>query len=387
MGIVAATNGMTTTGITVFDEALINEFGWSRTELKIRDAVSFWGAALFMPLGGYAIDRFGVKRCAIVGLLLLTCGLFVYSMTQSLSNIYVLHGVFAFSHSLAGTMAMVILVSRHFSERRGLAVGITLAGTSLGGIIFTQFGAYMLVTTGWRGAFQVEAMIPLVFVLAIIVMVTKGGPAKDSTDLAPEDHGMDVLEALKTSAFWGIALSGFITYGSILAIISNLYLFMRDLGTSESMAATALSVLFGVAFMGKLLSGFMSDRISPYRLFPVNMVIMAIGVAALSSMQLSLVWFGIVMVALGWGGMYTLYNYLVIKSFGLLAVGRIGGTVSVMEALGAGAGPLIAAYVFDTTGSYAGAFTGIFVALLGALLLARWVRPLNAKKGLGSYLH
>ncbi len=377
MGILAATNGITVTGLTVFDESLIAEFGWSRTALKARDAVSFWSAALFMPLAGYAIDRFGVKPCMVVGLFLLSCGLFAYSMVRSLSDIYMLHGLLAFSISLAGSVAAVILVSRHFTKRRGLAVGIALAGTSLGGIIFTQVNAYMLVKTGWRGAFQVEAMIPLALILAVILMVTKGGPARDSDELAPEDRGMEVRDALRTSAFWAIAVSGFITYGSILGIISNLYLFMRDLGVTESMAATALSTLFAVALAGNFLSGFMSDYVSPYRLFFIDMVVMALGVAAMSSMQLPLVWLGIVLVGLGWGGMYTLYNYLVIKSFGLQAVGRIGGAVSVMESIGAGAGPMAAAYVFDATGSYSGAFVGIFAALLIALVLARWVRPLK----------
>jgi len=377
MGIVAATNGMTTTGMTVFDESLIREFDWTRTELKVRDAVSFWGAALFLPLGGYAIDRFGVKRCAVAGLVLLAGGLFAYSMVHSLGQLYALHGLFAIAISLAGSMAMVILVARHFSEKRGLAVGIALAGTSLGGIVFTQVNAILLVMSSWRSAFRMEALIPLACIPIVLVMVTKGGPVRDSSDIVPEDAGIDVTEALRTPAFWGIALSGFITYGSILAIISNLYLFMRDLRVSESLAAWALTMLFALALAGKFFSGFMSDYVNPYKLFSVHMLTMALGVAALFSMRLPLVWAGIVVVGFGWGGMYTLYNYLVIKSFGLKAVGRIGGAVSVMESLGAGAGPMAAAYVFDTTGSYAGAFMGIFIALLGALVLTRLVQPLK----------
>ena len=385
MVMLATTNGMTTTGITVFDEALINEFGWSRTELKFRDLINFWGAALLMPLIGYTIDKMGPRFTTSVGLVLLCATLLTYSTVQSLTMVYILHGVFALALGLAGSIAMVVLVSHIFRKKQGLAIGITLAGTSLGGIVLGLIGPRMLEAFGWRISFRYEAIVPVILLGLLLVMVKKGadrqGRHEDQPDNAPS---IALRDALNTPAFWGIGLSGFLTYGSILAIISNLYLYMRDLGFTEVTSGRALSLLLTGALIGKFLSGALSDVFNPYKLFPILMVTMAIGTAGLATMDVFLVWPSLVIIALGWGGMYTLYNYLIIKTFGLMQAGRIGGWVSVLESLGAGAGPIAAAYVYQQTGSYGPAFAGIFVILLISLVIARLVKPVEGQVSLAN---
>lgn len=61
--ILMVTNGLTTTAISVFDEALLDEFGWSRGELKFRDFLNFGVVALLAPFGGWLLDRFGAPPC------------------------------------------------------------------------------------------------------------------------------------------------------------------------------------------------------------------------------------------------------------------------------------------------------------------------------------
>ena len=133
MIILIFTNGYTLSGITVFDESLLEEFGWSRSELKFRDFLNLVCAAMILPFIGAIIDRYGVKWPIVFGLGLLGILYYAYSFIGGSSQMYAIHVGFAFVVATAGTLAMIIMVSERVTENRGLAIGIAIAGTSLGG--------------------------------------------------------------------------------------------------------------------------------------------------------------------------------------------------------------------------------------------------------------
>ena len=69
--ILMTSNGMSISGLSVFDESLLQEFGWNRGELKFRDMVTLGVTGLAAPLMGILIDRYGVRACLLAGWLLL----------------------------------------------------------------------------------------------------------------------------------------------------------------------------------------------------------------------------------------------------------------------------------------------------------------------------
>ena len=119
-------NGMAISGLSVFDESLLSEFGWSRGELKFRDLITLVVTGLVAPFAGVLIDRFGVRACMIVGWLVLSGGYYLYSGLQSLGGLYFIHLLFAVVLVFCGLNAVVILVSSWFSTMRGSAIGIAL---------------------------------------------------------------------------------------------------------------------------------------------------------------------------------------------------------------------------------------------------------------------
>ena len=74
MLVLLVSNGLTATALSVYDESLLNEFGWSRGELKFRDLVTFWLVAMIAPFAGLFIDRLGPRRMLSIGCVLLTIG-------------------------------------------------------------------------------------------------------------------------------------------------------------------------------------------------------------------------------------------------------------------------------------------------------------------------
>lgn len=88
MLMLAISNGMTMTGITAFDPSLLDEFGWSRGQLKFRDMFNLLLAALMSPFVGALIDRVGVRSLALFGSLLLAVLYAAYSQVHSITHVY-----------------------------------------------------------------------------------------------------------------------------------------------------------------------------------------------------------------------------------------------------------------------------------------------------------
>ena len=371
--ILMITNGLTATAISVFDESLINEFGWSRGELKFRDFLNFAVVALFAPVGGLMLDRFGARRLLMFGCVVLASAYFAYSRLEGLTQMYAIHVAFALTLLTAGTMVVIVLVSSWFVEKRGLAIGIALLGTSAGSFILPPLNAELIARIGWRQTFALEALFPLV-VLVVVLLFVRNSPAdygraalgvrEGAAD--PRTIGLEFGQAIRTRSFWAIGVSGFLIYYSILALFSHMFLHMRDLGYEPRVAALALSVLSVVAMLSKLTSGWLADRLDRHKVFMGCLFIMLAGVACLATLKAGAwVWTAVVLVAAGWGGLFTLYNMLTVNNFGLKAIGKINGSISSMESFGGGLGIWLTGKLFDDFGSY----QVPFLVLLGCVAL------------------
>jgi len=380
--ILMITNGLTATAISVFDESLINEFGWSRGELKFRDFLNFAVVALFAPLGGLMLDRFGARRLLMLGCVVLASAYFAYSRLEGLMQMYAIHVAFALTLLTAGTMVVIVLVSSWFVEKRGLAIGIALLGTSAGSFILPPLNAELIARIGWRQTFALEALFPLV-VLVVVVLFVRNSPAdygrtamgvkEGAAD--PRTIGLDFGQALRTRSFWAIGISGFLIYYSILALFSHMFLHMRDLGYEPRIAASALSLLSVVAMLSKLGSGWLADRIDRHKVFMGCLFIMLAGVACLATLKAGAwVWTAVVLIAAGWGGLFTLYNMLTVNNFGLKAIGKINGSVSSMESFGGGLGIWLTGKLFDDYGSYQVPFLVLLGCVALGLLIGTQIR-------------
>jgi MFS family permease len=380
--ILMITNGLTATAISVFDESLINEFGWSRGELKFRDFLNFAVVALFAPLGGLMLDRFGARRLLMLGCVVLASAYFAYSRLEGLMQMYAIHVAFALTLLTAGTMVVIVLVSSWFVEKRGLAIGIALLGTSAGSFILPPLNAELIARLGWRQTFAVEALFPLV-VLVVVALFVRNSPADygrkafgvQDGAADPRTVGLDFGQAIRTRSFWAIGISGFLIYYSILALFSHMFLHMRDLGYEPRVAASALSLLSVVAMVSKLGSGWLADRIDRHKVFMGCLFIMLAGVACLATLKAGAwVWTAVVLIAAGWGGLFTLYNMLTVNNFGLKAIGKINGSVSSMESFGGGLGIWLTGKLFDDFGSYQVPFLVLLGCVALGLLIGTQIR-------------
>jgi MFS family permease len=382
--ILLVTNGMTLAGLNVFDKPLLEALSQvsgepvSLASLKTRDAITLAVSGLMAPLAGAAADRFGVRPLMVLGALLLSAGYFLYSTVDSLSDIYGIHVLFASALASSGLVVNVILVSRWFVKDRGLALGIALAGTSLGNGTLPPLNAALMAEVGWRSAFVWTSVLPLLLIPIILFVVRERPPNLDSQQRATgpgagasaNPVSFTLGAALRTTNFWVLALIAMFTFFAIIGTQAHLNLFMLGRGYSQMDAGLSYTVLFYLGLIGKIASGFIADRLGRKRVFSSTIAIMAGGATLLTLPGSDVLWAGLVLFGLGWGGLYTLLQLLAADYFGPQHLGKILGAITVLDTLGGGLGPPLIGAIRDNTGSYTQAFTLVTGLVLLALILS-----------------
>src|SRR5262245_12512971 len=138
---VAVTNGLSIGGVPVFYRSFIDEFGWSRTTIATAGALPLLARGLAGPLTGPLWDRYGPKRFMVVGAAVIGIALVFGSFIGAPSHLYLTLLMMAVGLTLAGMGPGAFLASSWFTDRRGVAMGIVITGTSLGGMIFPPISA------------------------------------------------------------------------------------------------------------------------------------------------------------------------------------------------------------------------------------------------------
>lgn len=378
-------NGMTISGLSVYDVQFIEGFGWSIGEIKLRDMITLALTGLCAPFIGIFIDRYGVRKCMMMGWLILAVGYFFYSQLASLTQMYLIHTSFALVLLLCGLNVAVILVSNWFVKFRGTAIGIALVGTSLGGALFPQYGTAMTSAFGWQSAFACAIAFPLSMLLITWFLVRdkpadKGMlPVQDDTvtDIAPSSvgEGVGYAEALRTVTFWALALIAMSTFYTVLGAQAHVFKYMRDAGFDPQTATNAISVFFTAALVGKFGFGMLADLLDRKKVFYGNILVMLLGSLILARMQTDQVWLAMITFGVGWGGVYTMLQLTVMNSFGTRNAGKILGTITILDATGGGLGIWLTGVMYDATGSYELPFAIFSGLVVFALLCLTLVRP------------
>jgi len=378
------TNGMTTTGLTAFDEALLKEFGWSRGELKFRDFITLITAGLLAPFAGALIDKIGTRKLLLGGSIGFAVLYYLYGQIQSLTHLYLIHAGFGLVLVCAGLGVAVIMVSQWFVRSRGTAVGIALVGSSLGGVVFPPIILALIANVGWRAAYAWMALFAVaLFVLAFLLARTpaeKGvkplgaGEVVKGAAAAPSPNDLTYREALRTVSFWALTFVAMASFYSILSMAAHLFLHMRDMGFDPKTAGGALGLLFGLGLISKFLFGFLSDVLNPRVVFISNVGLMLAGLLLIATFDKNLIWWGISVTGFGWGGLYTLIQLQTVNNFGVTNTGKILGTITMLDAMAGGLGIWLTGVMFDKFGNYHIAFYILCGLLTLAFLVSTQVR-------------
>lgn len=363
-------NGFMGIGISAFDPLMMQRLHVSVGMLKVGDTITLLTVALTAPLAGYFIDRLGARPLFVGGMAMMAGGLILYASAASLGIVYLTHVLFGLCLVSSGSFACLVVVSAATTRRRGLAIGLLLASASLGSGIAPGILSALKAMFGWQTALHALAGFTVCILPAIALLV----PMRlriGSTAHLPRGETATLGGAVRSRNFWLLAAVAAIGYMSALGIVTNLVLFFsKDVQLSAAGVGAMMLVVFGTVLAAQLSVGALCDLLNRRLVHTVCILIMALGCAILASRSAPLLGLGLVFFGVGWGGNYVLLQYLVTHLFAGPSVGRIVGTIGVVEVLGGSVGPVTFGSSRDWTGSYSAAFGAAAVALSLAAFFA-----------------
>lgn len=384
----------------IFLKPLAEWFGWARTSTSGAYAVSLWTSGLLAVLMGALTDRYGPRIVLAIGGLFGGLGYLVLSGTSALWQLYAGFAVIAVNTSTVWT-PITATVSRWFSDKRVLALGIVTGGIGLGQMVMPPLVTYLIGATDWRTAYLVLAVMTWCIVIpaAIPAKHSPGGTDLPSAETGPEDNPVNsdaaaavqanewsLTEAVRTPTFWLLVSLNITVAATLFMAGIHVAAYATDAGITASSAALVLTVMGGANIMSKLFVGAVAARRgSRFSL----LLFLALATVALfifaGSTELWMFFAVAALFGFGIGGAAPPLAAMVAEYFGLRSVGVIMGVIGVGWAAGCSLGTILGDYIFDTSGSYVDAFlvagglaalTLLFVFLLRAPRKSHSVFPI-----------
>lgn len=364
---------------SLFVLPLTREFGWSRGQLATASAVSIV-AAFLAPAIGWLADRRGVRPVTIVstlGLAAAYVGLAAQTGSFALYvGLFLLFGLFG-----VGTTGVTWTraVGSAFEARRGLALGLSFAGVSVAGIVVPPLLSQIIAADGWRSGYLMLACIALAaglpaawFGLPRGLAAQVGGQAA-----APEPEPRSTF--LRAPAFWLLAACMLAINLPGAGLLSQLQPLLADRGIGLQAAAGLLSVYAGAILVGRLLTGFLLDRLSPPLVAAASMLLPALGCLLLLEAPLTLPLAVAAVAALGLsqGAETDVLGFMIARYFGMARYSTLFAILIAVVVIGNSVGTVFFGRSFDATGGYDLAIAlsvGCFAAgaaFAGALTLCR----------------
>jgi len=352
----------------MFFRALEIEFHWSKTAIVIALA-ALPITAVFLPVVGRLVDRFGVRGVAGTSAVLMAATFLALStIGGSLVAFYAGFVAFNVLGSATGPISYTRPVAQRFVASRGTAVAIALSGIAISGVILPALLGPIIAHGGWRAGYRLIAAVALVGGAVAIMLIRSSGKSYQRQE---RQQGLTRSQALKTSAFWCLGAAIFAVSAASVGFVSQLQSVAFEYGVPIRQTAMLLSVTSLAVLPSRLISGWALDALRPERVAAAFLLLSSVGLMLWLNSPGPVInaFAGSILLGVSLGSEHAFMSFFCARRFGLRAYSAIFGALAVFLYFGMAAGGLLFAMVHDRTASYAGAIhASIGLMVLSAVL-------------------
>jgi len=364
---------------SIFVTPLEQEFGWNREQTSLVFTLSMSISILGQIVGGIFVSKKRQGLILRIASLMLAAGFVWASMINSLAALYISYGVICgFAVGISYNTVLAI-VSTHFEENAGFALGVLLMAFGLGNLVLGSLTTSLILASGWRIAFRVLALCFSVLMFSgSFIMIparqtaakSKTSPGKPQTSAMPDTTPKEMVSM---TSFWRFFVWAMLMSSTGLLIIGHAATYAADLGASlriASLSAGFISIFNG---MSRPLFGHYYDKNGNVKTMTAIGLIYILAIAGLfascfmNNLYLLFISYGILGIAYG-GGPIVISSY-VKDNFGGKYYGTNLGITNMNIALASFVGPFIAGVLRTRWNSYLPAFIMMLVFVIVSMLL------------------
>ncbi len=383
---------------SVFTKPLFDA-GWSRTQTQAVFAAGLALFAIVMVIAGRLMPKFGPRKLAIAGGVVLGLGYFLAGLFGG-TNFWL---VFLFVGIIGGSgigLAYVVPIAvgmRWFPDKKGLITGLAVAGFGFGALLWVKLAGTWGNLIGSYGLSKTFIIYGIIFFIAVLIgSIWMVFPPKDwkpkgwvptEAEKKVDDTKFQIKsgQMLKTPQFYMIWLTFVFGAGAGLMVIGNIKLFgieeltkagISDI-TASAIAGTAMAVFYALANgLGRIAWGAISDKIGRKKSIVIMMISQGIFVIIFQWIAgiPALLYIGAALIGFNFGGNFSLFPTITADTFGTKYIGQNYGWVFLAYGVGGIFGPIMAGRLGDM-GNFALAFIICGVLCIVAAGIISRVKP------------
>ena len=380
---------------SVYTTPIQSTMNWTLTDVTITFSIAIFFLGLSAALMGKFVEAKGPRVTATLAAVLFGLGTIGSGLAIALESkilLYLTYGVLGGTGLGIGYISPVSMLVKWFPDRRGMATGLAIMGFGFASAISGPAIKLLIDSEGISSTFYILGSIYFVVMFSAAQYLANPPegymPERFSQAIATgkktlkEDlANITRNEAVKTSRFYGLWIMLFINVTCGIAIISVASPLLQEvIGISALAAASAVGLMGIFNGAGRIAWASISDYLSRPVVFIVFFVTQIIAFYLLTTVT-SILLFQILLyyIMTCYGGAFASIPAYIGDIFGTKELGAIHGYILTAWALAGLAGPIIIAYVKDTTGSYTSTLY-VFVALFFVALITSILILANIKK-------
>ena len=324
---------------------LERDLGASQTQLSSALSLFFIFSTLASIFLGRILDKYSIKGIMTFGGIIFSLGLFSIAMVENTLSLLLIYAtLIAVGGPALGNLSITKLVANWFDSKAGMALGIAAIGISFSGVVLPILVDPLIDSIGWRnvylvfGAAVVFILLPAVRIL-VINTPEEIGQKKDNLEsqliVNTNQKLLNISDFFKSKIFWIISLTFAFQFFAMGGVLLHLPLHSERIGFSETFSlvgfpikqyvfAYSLAAFGGV--VGKILFGYLVDKLNPNRPVMIMMFMQSLGIFGLTFsgnfLFFSLFCFTF---GLGFGGAMVLMSACFLKAFGSVNLGSVRG--------------------------------------------------------------
>lgn len=362
-------------------------FGWSRGDLQASITFLFAGVAISTQLVGPLYRRFGLRRVAIVSIVLQVIGYAAITRIEhSIGWLYL--AFFAMPLVCAGTIAITWtqLVNLWFERNRGLALAVILCGTGLMAVVLPPLLARLIAQFGWQAGFFTLAAMPLLFTLPMALFWMRLPSEVESVSAARGEaavqlSGFSFRQTLRSPVYWSFNVALILSVCLTVGMVTNIVPMLQGKGLSAQEASQIFSS-FGISIIaGRLLVGYLLDRYPPILVAAISLVLPAIGcmIFLFSDVQsVALLVLAILCIGASAGAEFDLAAFLMARYFGLREYARIFGLHLALVTIVSGLMPVFFGRLYEVYDGYSAVLLCCLACSIIGPSILLWLRSAPA---------
>jgi MFS transporter, OFA family, oxalate/formate antiporter len=336
---------------SAFVPALQRDFEASRGSVSL---VFSLAGFLYFALGvvsGPLADRWGARRLAMLGMLLVGAGLALAGVAPSLHAVYAAYGLGVGLGIGCAYVPALGAVQRWFVTRRGVASGLAVSGIGVGTLVMPPLATALIDALGWRNAYVALGCGAAIVGIGMAALIANDPADKDME--ADARSGMPLRDAVRSRQFALLYAACLVCSFGVFVPFVHLVPYALDHGIGQKNAAYLLGTIGIGSTLGRFFLGGLADKVGRLAFLLAMFAGMAAALAvwAVSTGFLALAGFALLF-GLFYGGWVAIMPPVVTDLFGNRQVGSIIGVLYTSVAVGTLLGPTAAGYLFDASGSY-----------------------------------